>query len=154
MSTRFIIRTGLPVPPSEAFDLAADIDAHVASMSKSAERAVAGVTSGRIGLGESVTWRARHFGLWFTLTVRITTLVRPERFVDEQTHGPFRAFRHEHLFVADGRGGTVMTDIVDVSSPVFGALAEKLILVPYLRRLLAQRNRQLAAAPGAEERGK
>lgn len=61
-----------------------------------------GVTAGRIGLGEEVTWRAVHFGLPFTMTSRVTELERPLRFVDEQVRGPFRSFRHEHRFEATG----------------------------------------------------
>ena len=41
-------------------------------MASSQERAVAGRMTGAIELGETVTWRARHFGYWWTLTSRIT----------------------------------------------------------------------------------
>jgi ligand-binding SRPBCC domain-containing protein len=80
------------------FDLSLDVDAHLESQAKAGERAVAGVTSGTIGLGEHVTWRAVHFGVPFKMTSRITEMDRPHRFVDEQVRGPFRTFRHEHLF--------------------------------------------------------
>jgi hypothetical protein len=36
-----------------------------------------------------------------------------------------------------------MTDRIEVASPVFGRLAERLVLVPYLRRLIATRNAHL-----------
>lgn len=126
----------------DVFDLSLSIDAHLGSMASSRERAVAGVTSGAIGLGESVTWRARHFGVWFRLTSTITALERPSRFVDEQTRGPFRLFRHEHTFT-DASEGAVMIDTITLASPVFGRLAERFVLVPYLRRLIEQRNRHL-----------
>lgn len=116
-------------------------------MGASSERAIGGVTAGSIGLGETVTWRARHFGIWFTMTSQITSLERPRRFVDEQVRGPFRSFHHEHRFSRDG-DETVMTDTLTVASPVFGRLAERLILVPYLRRLIRQRNAHLLAALG------
>lgn len=121
-------------------------------MADSGERAVAGVTNGRIGLGETVTWRARHFGIWFRMTSKITTLDRPERFVDEQTHGPFRIFHHEHLFARDG-DETVMTDTITLASPVFGVVAERLVLVPYLRRLIRQRNQYLVQSLGRSKGG-
>ncbi len=38
-----------------------------------------------------------------------------------------------------------MTDTLTLASPVFGRLAERVLLVPYLRRLIAQRNRHLVA---------
>ncbi|WP_228484656.1 hypothetical protein [Microbacterium cremeum] len=54
-------------------------------------------------------------------------------------------FTHEHRF-EPREGGSRMTDRITVGSPVFGRLAERLILVPYLRRLIAKRNAYLVAA--------
>ncbi|WP_152031087.1 SRPBCC family protein [Agromyces aureus] len=142
MPYTFTVVTEAPSDAAALFDLSLDIDAHVESMSGSAERAIAGVTTGRIGLGETVTWRARHFGIWFTMTSKITALEPPTRFVDEQVKGPFRSFVHEHVFERTADGSR-MTDTITVASPVFGRLAERVVLVPYLRRLIAERNRVL-----------
>jgi hypothetical protein len=38
-----------------------------------------------------------------------------------------------------------MTDTITLGSPIFGRLAERLVLVPYLRRLIAKRNEHLLA---------
>ncbi len=138
----FSVVTRVPVPAEELFDLSLSIDAHQDSMAASREQAIGGVTSGTIGLGESVTWRARHFGIWFTMTSQITALDRPHRFVDEQVRGPFRSFRHEHVFVSEG-SAVVMTDTIAVASPILGRLVERTILVPYLRRLIRKRNDHL-----------
>jgi len=143
----FTLVTETPLSVEALFDLSLDIDAHVASMARSRERAVAGVVSGRIGLGETVTWRARHLGVWWTMTSQITTLDRPIRFVDQQVRGPFRSFIHEHRFERL-EAGSRMTDTVTLASPVFGSLAERLVLVPYLRRLIRNRNAHLLAALG------
>lgn len=145
MPSTFTIVTESGVPVDRLFDVSLSIDAHVTSMADSRERAIGGVVRGSIGLGETVTWRARHFGFWFTMTSRITELDRPRRFVDEQVRGPFRTFRHEHHFAEVGER-TRMTDTVTVGSPIFGRLAERLVLVPYLRRLIAQRNAHLVAS--------
>ncbi len=145
MPRSFSVTTRTAARVDQMFDASLSIDHHLDSMRGSHERAVAGVTSGQIGLGESVTWRARHFGIPFTMTSRITALDRPHRFVDEQVRGPFRVFRHEHVFRTDG-SVTVMVDTLTVGSPVFGVLAEQLVLVPYLRRLIRQRNAHLVAA--------
>lgn len=45
------------------FDLSLDIDVHRVSMSATNERAIAGVTSGMVHLGETVAWRATPFKL-------------------------------------------------------------------------------------------
>ncbi|WP_063763912.1 SRPBCC family protein [Actinoplanes subtropicus] len=72
---------------------------------------------------------------------RITLLDRPRLFVDEQTRGPFRLLRHEHLFRDLQDAGTQMTDRMTVSAPLgpLGAVVTRLLLAPYLRRLLKQR---------------
>jgi len=150
VSSSFTIETRTSVAVTELFDASLSIDEHLASMGRSGEQAIAGVTHGSIGLGETVTWRARHFGIWFTMTSQITALERPSRFVDEQLQGPFRCFRHEHSFTRDGHA-TVMIDTVIVSSPIFGRLAERLVLIPYLRRLIHQRNRHLLAMLNAPD---
>ena len=145
MSSTFVVVTDAPVDAEDLFDISLDIDAHIASMSQSGEHVVAGITSGRIALGETVTWRARHFGIWFTMTSEISALDRPFRFVDEQVRGPFKTFHHEHTF-APHDDGARMTDRVTIASPVFGRLAESLILVPYVRALIVKRNTHLLAA--------
>jgi hypothetical protein len=61
----------IAAPRETVFDLSRSIDVHSASMAKSAERAVGGVTEGHIDLGEEVTWQARHFGLTFQMTSRL-----------------------------------------------------------------------------------
>jgi ligand-binding SRPBCC domain-containing protein len=128
------------------FDRARDIGLHTASQSAADERAVAGVVTGLIGLGEEVTWRARHFGVPLLLTSRITAFDAPHRFVDEQVRGPFARFRHEHLFEADGIG-SVMIDRLEYAAPLgpLGGIAERLVVTRHLRRLLQARGAFLAA---------
>ena len=142
MPSTFTLETRSQLSAEELFDRSLSIDAHLASMSHTDEVAVGGVTSGQIAEGETVTWRARHFGIRWTMTVQITALERPTRFVDEQIRGPFRRFVHEHTFTPNA-DGCLMTDTLTVASPVFGALAERLVLVPCLRRLIRARNAYL-----------
>lgn len=153
MTVRFRLDTHLDCPPERAFALSLDIGAHERSLTGTGERAVGGVTSGAIGLGETVTFRARHLGFVWRLTSRITALEAPHRFVDEQVRGPFARFRHEHRFERAGTGTRMVDDVV-VTAPLgpLGRLAEVLVLDGYLRRLLSTRNAALAAEasdPGA-----
>jgi hypothetical protein len=53
--SKFTLVTVTPFAIEDLFDVSLDIDAPVASMSQSGERAIAGVTTGTIGLGETVT---------------------------------------------------------------------------------------------------
>ena len=141
------LETFLPVAPERAFDLCIDVDAHTGSMAGSGERTVGGVRTGQLALGDTVTFAARHFGLPWRLTARITAYERPGRFVDEQVTGPFRRWRHEHTFTWDDeRTGTVARDVVEFTAPlgVLGRLVTWAVLERYLRRILMQRNAYLA----------
>jgi ligand-binding SRPBCC domain-containing protein len=140
------LETTIAAPIERVFDLARDIDLHERSMATTRERAVAGRTSGRIERGETVTWRARHFGVWWSLTSRITVVERPVRFVDEQERGPFGWFRHEHRFEARG-DATQMTDTWEHVSPLgpLGRLADRLVLGRYMWRLLEMHNAAIKA---------
>ena len=127
------------------FHRARDVGVHTKSQASAHERAVAGVRDGLIGLGQDVTWTAHHFGVRFSLTSRVTELDMPRRFVDEQTRGPFRHFRHEHVFEPTV-SGSVMIDRIHFSAPfgVFGTAVERVVLTRYLRRLIETRGKYLA----------
>jgi ligand-binding SRPBCC domain-containing protein len=141
------LQTVIAAPAGDCFDLSLSVDAHTASMSTSGERAISGLTRGAMKLGDTVTWRARHFGIVFRMTCAITEYDHPRRFVDEQQRGPFRRWRHEHTFTATADGRTQMTDIVQFQSPLgaAGSLADRLVLDHYMSRLLRQRNAWLKA---------
>ncbi len=140
------LATDIDAPVEVVFDLARDLDLHARSMAHTGERAVAGRTSGLAEAGDRVTWRARHFGIWWSLTSRITTVERPGRFVDVQEGGPFAWFRHEHRFERL-RGGTRMRDRWEHRSPLgpLGRLVDAAVLGRYMRRQLLVRNAALKA---------
>jgi ligand-binding SRPBCC domain-containing protein len=143
----FVCRTVIAAPANEVFAASLSIDEHLKSMAGSGERAVGGVTSGRLGLGQSVTWRARHFGVTWTMTSQITGLDEPAWFVDEQRHGPFKYFRHEHRF-RETLEGTEMVDEITFGAPLgpLGWAAERGVLRWYLPLLIRQRNAYLKAS--------
>ncbi|MBC7346327.1 MAG: SRPBCC family protein [Clostridia bacterium] len=142
---RIELTTEIPASPERCFELSLSVDAHRSSMSSSGERAIAGVTSGVMRHGDSVTWRARHFGIPITMTSVISQYDAPHRFVDEQRSGPFRRWWHEHRFEPTA-GGTLMTDVVEFESPAgpIGRLGNVLVLTRYMTKLLRQRNAWLA----------
>jgi len=144
VTVQFELSTLIRVEPEVVFAASLDIDAHLASMESSGERAVGGVTGGSIGLGESVTWKAKHFGINWTMTSKITELERPHRFVDEQVRGPFKTFHHEHLFQPNPNGTTMVDRIVfDAPFGPLGDLVERAVLGEYLPKLIGERNEYL-----------
>lgn len=136
-----ILKTEIKAGPEICFNLSRSIDLHLVSTASTGEMAIAGRTKGLIELNESVTWKARHLGVWQTLTSQITVFKSPEYFVDEMTQGAFKSFRHEHLFSPHG-SGTMMTDRFDFESPfgVAGKLFNKVYLTNYMTKLLTARN--------------
>jgi ligand-binding SRPBCC domain-containing protein len=136
--------TTIRAPIERVFDLARSIEAHLASADGTAEAAVAGRTFGLLELGETVTWRARHFGVTQHLTTRITAYDRPNHFQDRMVHGAFRSLEHDHFFRQEG-GDVVMSEVLRFASPPpgLGWLIERLVLGPYFQRFLRRRNAAL-----------
>lgn len=135
------LETRINAPRERVFDLARCIDLHETSMATHGETAVAGVTTGLIGLGQSVTWRAKHFGVWQRLTSQITQYDRPTHFRDTMITGAFKRFDHDHHFGNDGNC-TRMIDVFDYTSPlgVLGFIVDAVVLKCYMERLLEERN--------------
>jgi ligand-binding SRPBCC domain-containing protein len=136
--------TKIRAPMPRCFDLARSVEVHLAGNVHSGEQAVAsgGVTSGLVGLGQRVTWRAKHFGVWWTLTSEITAMEPPGYFRDEMVRGPFARMEHEHWFRALGPEETEMRDVFRFAGPlrVLGRAAEWAVLGRYMRSLLRERN--------------
>lgn len=108
---------------------------------------MAGVTSGIMRLGDSVTWRAKHFGVTQRLTSKITRFERPRMFRDSMVQGAFRRFDHDHIF-EPAPNGTRMIDVFDYDAPLglLGRLPERTFLNRYMLRLLQTRNAHLKEA--------
>jgi ligand-binding SRPBCC domain-containing protein len=140
------LTTAIDAPVIRVFDLARSIDLHTSSTSKTGERAVAGVTSGLIGAGQQVTWRARHFGVWQSLTVRVEVFEPPTHFSDRMLRGAFQRMEHHHYFAPSSRG-TTMRDVFEFQSPlgILGRAVDSLLLKRYLQSFLVERNRVIKA---------
>lgn len=134
------LTTEVHAPIERIFDLARSVELHMDSTAQTGERAVAGVMSGLMALGDEVTWRARHFGVWQQLTSRITMFERPFHFRDSMARGAFRRFDHDHFFAQQGET-TVMRDVFDFQSPfgILGRIADRLFLTDYMTRFLLTR---------------
>lgn len=147
MSVEFERVTLLATTPEEAFDVSLDVDFHLESFRESGEQVVGGTKAGTMGLGDVVTWRARHFGVWWTMTSTITAFDRPHSFVDEQKKGPFKRFHHLHTFELTSDGKTRMSDFVTFEAPLgpLGKIAERVALARYLPKLIDLRNAELEA---------
>jgi ligand-binding SRPBCC domain-containing protein len=135
------LTTFVAAPTERVFDLCRSIDLHRKSMAHTSEEAVAGTTSGLIGLDETVTWKAKHLLKTRVLKSKIVSMNRPLSFTDEMMSGDFKSLRHEHHFKRIDNG-TLLIDLFHFESPYggLGKLANQLFLTRYLRKLLEERN--------------
>jgi len=145
--TRIELSTHVRAPRERCCDLSRSVELHTRSTATTGATAVGGRTSGLLGPGEEVTWRARHFGIRQTLASRITAYDRPAFFRDSMVRGAFAPLDQDHHVADDGRGGTLLRDVFEFAAPcgMLGLLAERLVLTSYLRRLLTERNRAIKA---------
>ena len=88
--------------------------------------------------------RTLHHLCWFGVRLRwgskIVEYEPPVRFVDQQTSGPYRYWRHDHMFeVVDG--GTLMRDRVqyDIPFSILGKMVRTLIIERQLRKIFDYR---------------
>jgi ligand-binding SRPBCC domain-containing protein len=138
------LTTMIKAPLGRCFHLARSIDLHKLSTADTREEAVAGVTSGLIGMGQQVTWRATHFGITQNLTSEITAFKYPSYFRDEMLQGPFKKIVHDHIF-EESDGVTLMRDRFEFESPggIIGRAFNRLVLAKYLKTLLEKRNHMI-----------
>ncbi len=136
--------TVIEAPIERCFDLARSVEVHLLANIHSGEQALAtgGRTSGLPCLGDQTTWRAKHFGIWQNLTSKITALSPPSYFQVTMTRGIFRSMQADHHFRPLPFGLTEMRDDFRIAAPapIFGLLAEALVLRRYMLALVRERN--------------
>ena len=137
-----LLETTIHAPIAICFDLSRSLELHMLSTSKTHEKAVGGRLSGLISLNETVTWRAKHFGIYQHLSVRITQMNKPFSFTDEMIKGAFKIMKHQHTFETF-QNDTIMRDHFYFESPlgILGHLFNYVILTNYMRTFLIERNR-------------
>ena len=141
-----VLETYIDAPQDVCFDASIDVDVHKESTRHTGERIVAGVSTGMMKLGDTVTFEARHFGVVMRLTSRIAECERPRRFVDEMVKGAFASLRHVHEFFPDGPT-VLMRDTLTWRSPFgfLGVIADKLFVESHMRSFMVTKQEELKA---------
>jgi ligand-binding SRPBCC domain-containing protein len=91
--------------------------------------------------GTRIWYRLRLRGIPISRESEITAWEPPHRFIDEQWHGPFRLWKHQHRF-AERKGGTDVSDHLD-HAVGGGSIVNILFIAPDVRRIFEYRNRIL-----------
>jgi ligand-binding SRPBCC domain-containing protein len=90
--------------------------------------------------GAIITYSVRVGRLPIRWKSRIVSWIPGRSFADVQDSGPYRVWRHEHSFSAQGNG-TVMEDLVYYAPPLgmLSGLSNKLFVAPALRDIFKYR---------------
>ena len=95
-----------------------------------------------MAVGTLIDYRIRWRGIPLRWRTEIEVWEPPHRFVDLQVRGPYRLWRHQHLFVEQD-DGTAVIDRVGYA-PIGGALAQRLVVARDVERIFAYRHAMLA----------
>jgi ligand-binding SRPBCC domain-containing protein len=98
--------------------------------------------------GATLDYRLRLRGVPFHWRTEITAWEPESRFRDEQRRGPYRYWRHSHLFRAE-RDGTIVEDGVDYDVPG-GYAVHQLLVGPDLIRIFTYRQERLREIFGGD----
>ncbi len=133
------------------FDLSRSVNIHLLSTAKTNETVIGGRASGLFEKGDTVTWRARHFGIYQTLQMHITHIEFPFFFEDRMLKGIFKSICHRHYFT-EKDGCTTMRDEFDYEAPFgwAGSLFDYFLLKKHLTNLLEERNKVIKLHAEAE----
>lgn len=147
-----VLETVINAKREIVFDLSRSVDLHLLSTEKTNEKAISGKTSGLMEMNETVTWRAKHLGIYQNLTTKITAFEKPTYFADEMVNGAFKSFKHEHYF-EDFQDGTLMKDNFEYESPfgILGKLADFIFLKNYMKSFLIERNSMIKEVAETEK---
>ena len=94
-------------------------------------------------VGTLIDYRMRIRGVPVSWRTRITVWEPPYRFADEQVHGPYHFWRHQHEFESRD-GGTLVRDRVRYSMP-FDWIAHPLFVGRDLEKIFAYRQEKMRA---------
>jgi ligand-binding SRPBCC domain-containing protein len=90
--------------------------------------------------GATIEYQISLFGLKFRWRTLIESFDPESGFVDIQTKGPYRSWRHSHGF-SDAPGGTLVRDRVEYELPFgpFGEIVGRLFVERQIRRIFDYR---------------
>jgi ligand-binding SRPBCC domain-containing protein len=131
----------LPVPLSEVFDFFAEAG-NLEKLTPPWLRFEV-LSEGPIAMaaGTLIDYRIHWRGIPLRWRTEIEVWEPPQRFVDRQIRGPYRLWRHEHLFIDRGNSTSII-DRVECA-PFGGALAQRLVVARDVKRIFAYRHEVL-----------
>ncbi len=106
----------------------------------------------KIATGTTIDYQLRWHGIPLRWRTEIAVWEPPDCFVDVQLKGPYRLWRHTHLFQASA-GGTRIVDTVQYRLPfgILGRLVHTVSVQRNLEDIFSYRRRKIAELFGRDE---
>ena len=102
-----------------------------------------------MAVGMRIQYKLRLRGIPIRWESEITAWEPPRRSVDDQTHGPYRMWRHEHRFAPRG-GGTECSDHMEYAT-IGGAIWNYFFVAPDVKRIFEYRRTKMEELFGGGE---
>lgn len=134
------LTTFIAAPVDRVFDLSRHIALYKLLFQGRKEKISSGAASALLGKNETISIIASHGGKARMTMLKLTTLERPNLFVEEQVKGDLQNYRHEHHFKR-AENGTILIDILEFGTPkdIVGKIFGKVYFKKYLEDLLRKR---------------
>lgn len=134
------LTTFIAAPAERVFDLSRHVALYKLLFQGRKEKISSGAASTLLGKGENVSIIASYLGRSRMTMLKITSLDRPNSFVEEQVKGVLQLYHHEHHFKR-AENGTIVIDILEFGMPkdIMGKIFGKVYFKKYLEDLLRKR---------------
>ncbi|MBS1750743.1 MAG: SRPBCC family protein [Bacteroidetes bacterium] len=135
------LTTFIKAPAKLVFDLSRNATVFRKALEGRNETLTANASGILLNVSDTITLSAKHLGKTRMMTLRVTEMIEPEKFVEEQVKGDLKSFRHEHHF-KEVDNGSLLIDMVYMEEPrdAVGGLMGKLFMKGYFEKILNKRN--------------
>jgi ligand-binding SRPBCC domain-containing protein len=144
---RLVATQRLPMPRDEVFPFFADAGNLEKITPASVRFEIVTPRPIEMGPGAMIDYRLRVHHVPVRWRSEITVWDPPHRFVDEQRRGPYRWWRHEHVFEEEEDGSTLARDHVEYGVPG-GPLVHRLFVARSVRQIFRYRSQALRTVFG------
>ena len=110
------LTTFIKAPAKLVFDLSRNTTVFRKALEGRNEILTANASSILLNVSDTITLSAKHLGKTRMMTLRITEMDEPQKFVEEQVKGDLKSFRHEHHF-KEVDNGSLLIDLVYMEEP-------------------------------------
>ena len=136
----------LPIPLEEAWNFFSD-PRNLAKITpaKMNFRITSDLDDGKTYPGMIITYKVSPlFGIPMTWVTEITQVREREFFIDNQLHGPYKFWHHQHIF-KEVPGGVEMTDILHYAAPLgfIGSFMERMFIKRKVEEIFSYREKVL-----------